>query len=411
MSNKKDYVFISFSKRETAKVATVITSIINSIYPKIKTTVEVFFSPEKLKAGSFRGQILDAMRDARFAITILSPENNESAWLMYEAGALSLAVEQNGGHLMPYLFCRHGDEVESTIEDLQYAQYQRDSENNQKELVNLITNLNNSLSKDNRVDDLTIKDEINKFWETINKKFENSAYNLYNPSASSTNTKSLDSKSNDSISISPIEGNFETDLQSHIRLADYFVPKKPVEIEEKFEMMLRTQIPRKWIQRNEVDEKFNATRVVVNGTRFSTFVVFTDGARVILFDRERDSINTNVTNDRFDVFGSVQFENRTIKNKIKNKKFFQANILKVEEISGAAIEDNRLKIGTERETAVMFGACIYLSPEDLNLAEEGADKGEIVIYNLATVHKIKEELLTSKATLGVNHITKNNIIT
>lgn len=409
MTKKKDYVFISFSKRETTKVAEVITGIINSIYPKNKTNVEVFFSPEKIKAGGFRGQILDAMRNAKFAISVLSPENKESPWLMYEAGALSLAVEQNGGHLMPYLFCRHGSEVESTIEDLQYAQYQRDDEDNQDQLVSLMENLNSSLSKENQVDLMEIEKKINKSWNSIDKKFERIAYNLYNPAASATNIKSLDSKSNDSVSISPIEGNLETNRQSHIRIADDFVPRTPGDIEEKFERMLRTQIPRKWIQRNEVDEKYNATRVIVNHTRFSTFIVFTDGSRVILFDRERDSKNTNVTNDRFDVFGSVQFENRTIKNKIKNSEFFKATILRVEEISGVAIEDNRLKKGADKETAVMLGACIYLSPEDLDLSQKGSINKEIVIYSLASIQKIREQLLTSKATLGINHIAKNNV--
>lgn len=405
----KDYVFISFSQRLTHDVAKVIEEVITSIYPKSKSNVEVFLSSKKIKAGTFKGQILNAMRNAKFAISVLSSENKNAPWLMYEAGALSLAVEQNGGHLMPYLFCRHGSDREATIEDLQYVQYQRDHEDNQEQFKKLIENLNDSLSNQNKVNGLKIANAIDDAWPDISKRLDNIAYNLYNPSASSGGEKILDTTLSNSISISPIEGNFETNSQSLIRFADDFVPKSPKEIEEKFERMLRTHIPRPWKQRNEVDEKYNATRVIVNNTRFSTFVVFTDGERIVLFDREKDANNTNITNDRFDVFGSVQFENRTIKNKIKNPDFFDSKILKVEEISGAAIEDNRLKVGDDTETAVMFGACIYLSPNDLDKAKIGADKDEIVVYSVPTVRGMNPELLTSKAALSVSHVMKNNV--
>lgn len=92
--------------------------------------------------------------------------------------------------------------------------------------------------------------------------------------------------------------------------------------------------------------------------------------RIVLFDRSQDRVNTNVYNDRLDVFGSVQFENRMIKNKIKSRDFFNAEIKKVEEIPGITIEDNRYKKEEDRETVIMIGGCVYLDPEDLALAKK-----------------------------------------
>ena len=404
----KDYIFISFSKRVTQDAAQVIVEIIQSIYPKSSSNVAVFLSSQEIKAGAFKGQILEAMKNAKFAISILTPENFNAPWLMYEAGALSLAVERNGGHLMPYLFCRHGSKREDAIVDFQYVEYQINHKDNQEQLVRLLINLNESLSESNWVDELKIRSKIDSLWDSVSQRLDRIAYNLTHPSASSAGERSLNSSLNGSISISPIEGQFKTNKQSHVRLSDDFVPKTPREIESKFEKMLRTQVPASWKQRNDMDEKHDSTRVIVNNTRFSTFVAFTDGARIVLFDREKDIANTSVTNDRFDVFGSVQFENRTIKYKIKNPDFFDAKIIKVEEISGAAIEDNRLKVGNDTETAVMFGACIYLSPEDLDLAKIGAAKDEIAIYSVSSMPRMAQELLTSKAMLSISHIIANN---
>jgi hypothetical protein len=404
----KDNIFISYSKQVTHDVAKVIEELIYAIYPKGSSNVDVFLSSKRIKAGAFKDQILDAMKNAKFAISILSPENINAPWLMFEAGALTMAVEQNGGKFMPYLFCRHASKREATIDDLQYAQYQKDYKENQNQLFILLQNLNASLSKSNQVDELQINSKINDHWDSISKRLDVIAYNLINPGASSAGAHSLDNVVNHSISINPIEGRFETNQQSIVRLADDFVPKTPREIESKFEEMLRTQVPVSWKHRNDSDKIFNATRVIVNSTRFSTFVAFTDGVRIVLFDRARDRANTSVTNERFDVFGSVQFENRTIKSKIKNDAFFDTKIIRVEEISGAAIEDNILKAGSDTETAVMFGACIYMSPEDLDLAKIGATNNEIVIYSISAMHKIKSEWLTSKAMLSVSHIIASN---
>lgn len=403
----KDHIFISFSGRHARKVASIIRDIIVSIYPSGSCQIEVFLSEDKIKAGNFRDQNLAAMKRAKFAIAIYTPTNISAAWLMFEAGALSLAIEQNGGHYMPYLFCRHGSDREPPIGDLQYVQYQIEHKENQEQFIRLIKNLNDSLSSENKVAELKISKAVNDAWSYINKEMHVEANNMLIPSASSIGEKELATSFNSPISISCIYGNFETNSQSQIRLADDFSPQSPKEIEKKFERILKTQIPEIWKQRNELDKTYNSTRVIVNNTRLSTFIVFTDGKRIVLFDRPKDTKNTNVTNPLLDVFGSVQFENRTIKNKIKNPDFFNSKILKVEEISGAAIENNKLKIGDDTETAVMFGACVHLSPRDLEKAKIGADEGDIVIYFATEIKNMNSELLTSKAMLGVNHVLKN----
>jgi hypothetical protein len=201
-----------------------------------------------------------------------------------------------------------------------------------------------------------------------------------------------------------------TEDQDTIGLLDDFTPKTPNEIDEQFEKILNNQVSSKWWKIQNDDEiKFNIHRVMVNSTRFSTFVVFTDGERVVLFDRAKDSPNTNVHNDRFDVFGSVQFENRTIK--IKSQEFLNSPIKRITEIPGIAVEDNSLnKADMLNETVVMLGVCVYMESKYLNLAVRDTLNNEICIYNLKKLISFKPYVLTSKASLSINYLLKQDTL-
>jgi hypothetical protein len=397
-----DLIFISFSKKFTSEVASRIEKTLNIIYPE--KSVTAYLSSTAVGAGNFQTQIDDAMGKAKFAISILSPENKiNSPWLMYEAGALSLAARQNGGDLLPYLFCRHIREIEDPLRQLQVKQYQRSDSGNKKQFIDIFIEINKKLSQENQKKEIDIEDIITLRWDGINKELNDIATKIVN-GAQVSEGEDMSTASNENGAMDL--GGMASNEQEIIRLTDDFSPTTPLEIEDHFEKMLKTfKIPKHWQKKNATDREYNATRVIVNNTRFSTYVVFTDGKRIVLFDRPAaDPKNTNVLNERYDVFGSVQFENRTIKKKINNKKFLNAKIQKIEEINGAAIEDNRSKVGYEVETAVMFGICVYLKPEDLDHAKNEA----IVIYPInKAITKLQATQLTSKAQLSLEHLIKN----
>ena len=392
-----DNVFISFSGRRAEEVAKHIKNTIELIYPPGK--INTFFSRDGMIGGRFQKQIIDAAKNAKASISILSEENKREPWLMYEAGALSLSAEGNGGVLIPYLFCRDNDDIESPLSGLQYYQYQRNSSNNPENFINMFIGLEAYLSES--IGRLEITRKIKNYWaDTIEERFleiENS--NAFNED------KAARSRNINLISIDSLE----TTHQNNILLSDVFSPETPKNIEEKLDFIVKNYIPEEWKKMSDIERKYNSTRIVVNQTRFSTFVVFTDGNRIALFDRGKDRKNTNVENDRFDVFGSVQFENRTIKNKIKNPEFFDSKILKVEGIHGVAIEDNKSKRTNERETAVMVGVCIYLSQKDLDKSKEGVENKEIELFQITSL-PLLESKLTSKANLSVSHLIKSNFI-
>jgi len=397
----KELIFISFSKQHTNRVGTIFKSVLDQLYDQ--KNVSTFLSSKSLFYGDdFRDEIARNLSIARCGISILTPENKlSSPWLMYEAGALAIKARENGGKLLPFLFCRERQDVESPLTQIQSPEYQPDDHNNQKDIIEFFQAINKTLSDNNKLSDSEIRTFIVDLWnESLKSDLELIASDMSDFSASSYGEKRLRSGVNESLSLRSAETVFQHDMS----LLDDFSPTTPDEIESQFEKIVRSQVPKIWLQRNADDIKYDVHRVLVNRTRFSTFVSFTDGKRIVLFDRAKDKPNTNVYNERFDVFGSVQFENRTIRLKIKNKDFFKSKILKVEEISGIAIEDNRDKRNVEQaETVVMIGICIYLSPEDLDLAAKDTLNGEVGVYHLGKLFDLTRESLTSKASLSISH--------
>nr|VFJ88152.1 MAG: TIR domain-containing protein [Candidatus Kentron sp. H]VFJ90160.1 MAG: TIR domain-containing protein [Candidatus Kentron sp. H]VFJ96526.1 MAG: TIR domain-containing protein [Candidatus Kentron sp. H] len=399
---KKDVIFMSFSQPHTQRVGALFRNILERIYDR--KDVEVFLSSKSLAPGdNFRDEIVRYLGMARCGISILSPENRlASPWLMYEAGALAIKAQENGGKLLPFLFCRDKNEVESPLTVIQFSDYQPDDDkNNQESVIKYFQAVDGTLTENNRVGNASVATFITDNWKReLSEELESIASNMSYFSSSSYGEKQGRSGINDSLSLRSAETFFQED----IRLLDSFSPETPGDIEHQFEEIVRTRIPREWLKRNDEDIARNEHRVLVNDTRFSTFVSFTDGKRIVLFDRAKDRPNVNVLNERFDVFGSVQFENRTIKNKIKNKEFLDSPIIRVEEIPGVAIENNRNKRDPKiTETVVMLGVCVYLEPKHLDLAAKDTVNGEIGIYDLRKLFDLKRESLTSKATLSIGH--------
>lgn len=157
---------------------------------------------------------------------------------------------------------------------------------------------------------------------------------------------------------------------------------------------------------NDLDKLPNDKKLkfIVNNTRISTFFIFTDGERVALFDRSKSNKGIQkIQNDRFDVFGSVTFENSSLKLKITNDSFLNSKIEKIEGIPGLAFEDSIEPDDNllGRQTVIMIGFSVYVSPQDLDKSQSN-ESSIINIYNLSSLPD--EECLTSKAKLGIDFL-------
>lgn len=141
----------------------------------------------------------------------------------------------------------------------------------------------------------------------------------------------------------------------------------------------------------------------INSTRISTFFCFTDGKRMLLFDRPR-SHKQEVINNKYDCFGSVTFENISLKVKIdidNRSGFFDSEVKDIEFIPGFSYEDN---VDPEfgKQTVIMFGFVVYLTELDLDKLMNLRNPELILVKVIGS--NISKEVLTSKADLAREYL-------
>lgn len=360
--------------------------------------VDVYVAGE-VTTGALRDTLMYKMGKAEFAIGIYAKNNYGEPWLMYEAGFLTHSCKQKGGDYLSYFFTREIADAEPPMADLHFAHYQfepsdDDAKQNQNDFKSIFRQLNNHLNLKKRDSDLNV--ELDKYWhEEIQDEFARIATKIM-IKRFRNDGKNAKTKTNVSVAL-------VTKKQEIISLSG-FNPKTPNEIEECFDKILKDQIPKYMIaEQDNEDRKYNAFRVKLDNTRFSTFVAFTDGKRLVVFDRPLDQKKTSVSNPVLDVFGSVQFENRSIKTKITNLPFFNASITKTVPIFGVAIEDNVNKNDENtKETVVMFGFSLFMDSSDLDLAI-GKEQA-IKIFDIANLANMEPEDLSSKLRLTIANL-------
>lgn len=149
-------------------------------------------------------------------------------------------------------------------------------------------------------------------------------------------------------------------------------------------------------------------KFIINNTRISTFFAFTDGHRILLLNRSKTKDGFHrVENTKYDVFGSVSFENCTILLKLTKNDFLDAKIISIEGVPGLAFEDS---VETEdnllgRQTIIMLGFVINLSAQDLSKAESNKSY-ELCCFHLDNIPD--SEILTSKAKLSIDYLTSRH---
>ncbi len=389
-----DLIFISFSKEYAGKVALELQSLIRNIFGE---SIETFTS-QNIVSGDWSEEIHEKISQSKYAISVLSPENMKNApWLMYEAGAIVMSVGDKKKSLSPFLFCRHISDLESPLKRLQAMSYHSGINDNfnKEQMFNLMKAVNNALTT--KIPEHLIKHVFDTKWEDLSSKLNQIATDMFEKSSWRNGIETQNNK--------PILTNsLVTYHQSDISFGNCdFYPKTPRQIENYFEKILKN-IPQDWKILDTQKTTEDAHRVIIGeNTRISTFVSFTDGKNILILDRKNaNSRKINVENPKLDVFGAVQFENRSLSLKIPIDSFLDSQIIKIEPIYGIAIEENRPKDKAEKETVVMMGINIYMKTEDLIKA---LNEKDIQLYPIAVLNAQINDL-TSKAHLAVMSLVK-----
>ena len=328
--------------------------------------LDVFVSHEIGLGDDWKRFIDKKLINAEMGLLILTPENVNSPWVLFESGTI-----YKTGRLFPFLCGRDKGNIEGPFQGINHAEFSKDG------LVKLLVEINKHSNY--TLKNKNISGIVNSTWDdisaTVLPMIEKSKTYIPSPEESGLTNREQNDVDLMSKKVFSVQG------QKDINTNEVFNEYKVVagDIPKLFKSYLEAQIPQSYKKQDKQKDGTLQTRVMINGTRISNFVSFTDGERIALYDRDASDIQF-VSNPLLDVFGAVTFENNSIFLKVKNEKFKNVELKKILEIPGFAFEDNINKY-LETETVIMFGYSVLVAAQDLDLIIIGS-KGTIKLWSL-----------------------------
>jgi len=372
-------IFISFSGGLSRKIATKMKKWLQNIF---STKINSFLSEDIPKGSNWTQALSEKLEKCNYAISILTADNVNNPWINFEAGAICKSNKDN--RVCTILFDM--DEVvhASPLGVFQYSKF------NEKDLLTLLIEINNALESD-RLEESSLTVKFKDTWPSFQK-------NILSLINSYKNQMGGGVKEDGYLDLSPStvfcgKVTHQSDIPS---LTWNIFPNKKIEIKKipsQLKIFLNDHVSPHY-KKTFLIEGLEKTTVLINKTRVSTFFSFTDGHRILLYDRVQGKDKTTIENQRRDVFGSVDFENYSIFDKINNKEFFDCITENIELIPGFVFEDNTTSSASDRETVIMFGYHVYLKPSDLEKGKIGCPA--VDLFNIP--NRLRGSLqLTAKA--------------
>ncbi len=131
-------------------------------FPKVLQCVKPYFSPDDIDKGMrWDNEIAKELEKSDFGIILLTKENFESSWIMFEAGAISKKFQKS--RICPILFELEPEDLKGPLAQFQASKY------NQEEIEKLVKSLN-SVCEEIVVDNSVLKDIFNKFWPDLDSE-------------------------------------------------------------------------------------------------------------------------------------------------------------------------------------------------------------------------------------------------
>lgn len=405
------HIFISFSQLASKTIAFVVKELLTELYQTqvSRGLISFFYSEESM---SEKGEVITAqdriniaLHQSLICISILTEENFEKPWLMYEAGAI---MTKPDGKVIPLAFGRSKDEIEDIFRTLQRFDYNAsiDDEQNKSNFIKFLKEMNSyirHLEQKNHtiqhsLDEAYIELFIENKWRNKTDKEGRITYIGYNSKLEDAFDKHL----NKNISKGIVLNKWFSDEWNN-KESEHITPKTIYKYFQNIKEKFKTEHNKKLIAEKffkedkhikDNDDK-NVETIFLNqdkGLRISTFVGFTDGiSKILLFKRKDNNIivKNNNNNNNWDVFGSLPFENKSISEKVPYNIFLDMEIERIEVVNGSALESNeRGYLGMQ--SVVMHGILAIVRAEKLvEVAKWGHEQLYVLdIYNEQDKHNI-----------------------
>ena len=154
-------VFLSWSGARSRAIAEALREWI----PNVIQAVEPWMSAEDVDKGlRWSSEIAVQLEDTRFGIICLTPENLESVWILFEAGALSKTIDR--AFVCPFLFGLELSDVRGPLTQFQATKAEKE------DIKRLILTINKALGDDRLASD-KVEKAFEHWWPEIARSLKN----------------------------------------------------------------------------------------------------------------------------------------------------------------------------------------------------------------------------------------------
>jgi len=148
-------VFVSWSGATSKALAEAVTEWL----PKVIQSVRPFFSPDGIAKGSrWHGEIAKELENSHIGLLVVTRENMQAPWMLFEAGALAKSVAFS--KIVPILFDLPLGDLEGPLAQFQSASFSKD------EMKRLVRMINSELGNDALSGD-SLDSSFNVWWPLL----------------------------------------------------------------------------------------------------------------------------------------------------------------------------------------------------------------------------------------------------
>jgi hypothetical protein len=154
-------VFISWSGDLSKSIA----EVFKEWLPKVIQTIKPYYSPDdSLKEEKWNTEISKELEASKFGLILLTRDNLEKPWIMFEAGALSKNL--NASKVCPILFELEPTDIQGPLIQFQSAKFSKEK------MQEVLKTINSELEEQQRLKDSILKDAFENWWPELDEKIQ-----------------------------------------------------------------------------------------------------------------------------------------------------------------------------------------------------------------------------------------------
>ncbi len=154
-------VFISWSGEKSRDVAELIKKLL-----RVVNNIDAFMSNDDIRSGSmWFGKISDELAEANYGILVITEENKEAPWILFEAGALYKGL-MHTSKIVPIIADNHIETLKNPLGSFHARRIEDNS------MYSLVTDIQNEIATMDVKENNALKERFTYVWKDLLREYD-----------------------------------------------------------------------------------------------------------------------------------------------------------------------------------------------------------------------------------------------